>query len=1065
MKVPITRKMLIDWAGDQVVKDAESIVASGRVLEASYEEPYITGFILHNNRPLKTSLRILPDGSVESDCPCYANIERGVICSHVIALALTLVRRATDPRREEKYREELRRASRLASVDEAEYIQRLPQDMPGSTPASIHVSVEPDWIREYSDTGRISVICEAECCGRRLPLDEVPRDMPLTFSKEDKSLLFVLDDISEGPARGRIELNHFDFTNIACLLAGRGLSCTDGTQITVNKVKMRTLLRMDLDRESGELIIMAHTELPFMKAGEFPFYVISGRDGWVYGAGNLWPLENVMPDPYHSIYSNPVIIARQDVLRFLKQEFPVLSEYARVESDLSFDLFTVEQGAPGFRLHVRGSPASLSATLYARYGDIELVACKPDPREHFGIPDPDDLMRYTVRNLDAEKAALIRLRLSGLSGEVGDDLSSIVGNRNVLNFLGTHLPAIRRRGWRVDMEGRVGPYMESLDFVTPVVHIKDGDDGNWFDVGFNFEDGQGGSLSPSEIQQAILKGESFIKRGERTILVDTDAIESMQNTFTDCASEEGNEPGHFRLSNLYAAYVKSSLDALDGVDIDDTTTWRLKAGQYNRTAEIESVPLPPPLDTTLRSYQKDGINWLCFLEKHGFCGLLADEMGLGKTVQALAWMRQERCDKRFQDKPALVVCPTSIVENWAAEAERYVPDMKTLVLAGGDRHKRFSEIQGADLVVTSYALLRRDLDQYLEHEFSAAVLDEAQHIKNRSTQNAIAAKKIKACQRLVLTGTPIENSVSDLWSIMDFLMPGYLGSHDIFRQNYELPISRGGQEGDVAQIKLRRKLHPFLLRRLKADVAKDLPDKIEKVSTCALTPDQRMVYDEILKASRQKIFGMVSKKGFNKSRMEILTTLMRLRQICCHLDLLRLPDLKAKYPSSKMELFFELLDEALDSGHRVLVFSQFVSMLSILREEMEACSIEYCYLDGSTKDRMAVVKQFNIRRDIPAFLISLKAGGTGLNLTGADMVIHFDPWWNPAVEDQATDRAHRIGQKRAVYSIKLITRDTVEEKVLAMQKKKKAIINATIESDEKMPTAMTWEDVQELLSL
>jgi SNF2 family DNA or RNA helicase len=300
---------------------------------------------------------------------------------------------------------------------------------------------------------------------------------------------------------------------------------------------------------------------------------------------------------------------------------------------------------------------------------------------------------------------------------------------------------------------------------------------------------------------------------------------------------------------------------------------------------------------------------------------------------------------------------------------------------------------------------------------------------------------------------------------MDFLMPGYLSNHKAFREHYELPISRGGPDADLAQIKLRRKLHPFLMRRLKTEVAKDLPPKIQRVAHSTLSKDQHMVYKELLENAKRKISDMVDTQGFNKSRMQILRTLLRLRQTCCHLDLLKLENLKSEYPSAKMELFFELVNEALDARHRILVFSQFTSMLAILRREMDGRKLKYCYLDGATQNRQEIVRQFNTDRSIPIFLISLKAGGSGLNLTGADMVIHYDPWWNPAVEDQATDRAHRIGQKNTVYSVKLITKNTVEEKVLAMQQRKKSVIDATLEKEGNFAKTLTWDDVQELLSL
>ena len=401
------------------------------------------------------------------------------------------------------------------------------------------------------------------------------------------------------------------------------------------------------------------------------------------------------------------------------------------------------------------------------------------------------------------------------------------------------------------------------------------------------------------------------------------------------------------------------------MDIEAEQEWRKQATKANRHSKMEPIALEPPLDGILRPYQKTGVSWMRFMEANGFGAILADEMGLGKTLQALTWLQLQRIDPESDGRPALVVCPTSLVGNWAAEARKFTPDLTVLEISGKDRHDLWEELGDADLAITSYALLRRDLKYYGDHEFCALILDEAQHIKNRATQNAIAAKRLRARQRIVLTGTPMENSVSDLWSIMDFLNPGYLGAHDVFRHLYEQPISRGGLEAEAAQRRLRRKLQPFLMRRLKIDVAKDLPPKIERISTCQLSPDQSAVYKELLEASRRKISSMIKKKGFNQSRMEILTLLMRLRQTCCHLDLLKLDGVKPTQPSSKLEQCFELLDEALDGGHRVLIFSQFVSMLHIIRDELDQRGITYCYLDGSTKDRMEEVQRFNTSRNIP----------------------------------------------------------------------------------------------------
>ena len=1062
----ITHQVLINWAGQRIFQDAKTLVERGLVQDVAYEAPYVNGTLLWSNRPFKTSVRILQDGSAQNHCPCRDSKERGIICAHVVALCLELIRRSNNPEIEARRQEELRRAERIAKFNEAAYTRRARTGTPGSMDARIQLILRDSWRRDLG-SGRIPLRCLALLDGKAVPLDAIPPQTCLGLNQKDESILFVLEDICEGPARSEIDLKPQDFVSLLQLLQGlQILEENNPTPLTVTATRLVSYLHLDLDRENGELILIVHTEIPLARAAEIPLYIVAGRHGWVFGANHFWPLEQILPEALRSVYVEPAIIARPSVPRFMKVELPMLAGFMRVESDLSPDLFTVEPATPRFRFVVRGSPASLAGTLYAEYNGFRLVAGKNDPQEHFAIPDPSDLMRYVVRNREAEQKGLEQLARYGFAGEAGDALTPVVGCREVLNFLGSHVPALRRKSWRVEMEGRVGGFMESSEFATPVVHIHYQDDqAGWFEVGFDFEDAAGNRLTPAEIQRALRKGDSFIDRSGKTILLDAEAIDAMIEVFRDCSSGESSRPGVFRMPAVYASYIKSSLDALDGVDVEAPPAWRHAAERQAGGLTHEPVALPPHLEPVLRPYQREGVNWLRFLEVNTFGGILADEMGLGKTLQTLTWLQCERYHPAVRGRPCLIVCPTSLVGNWAEEAQRFTPSLKVLTISGSDRHSKWAEIPHANLVVTSYALLRRDEEHYLEHEFGVMVLDEAQHIKNRSTQNAIVAKEIRAFHKLVLTGTPIENSVSDLWSIMDFLMPHYLGSHESFRHNTEIPIAQGGPESELAQARLRRKLQPFLMRRLKTEVAQDLPPRIERIAACTLSADQKSVYRHLIDSSRNKLTDLVARQGFQKSRMEVLKTLLRLRQACCHLDLLHLQDLKAEAPSAKMELFFELLDEALDGGHRVLVFSQFVSMLTILRNQMDQKQIRYCYLDGSTKDRMQVVHTFNTDRKIPVFLISLKAGGTGLNLTGADMVIHFDPWWNPAVENQATDRAHRIGQKRTVYSVKLITKGTVEEKVLELQNRKKAIIDATLAPGETVFNTMTWDDIQDLLTL
>ena len=1060
--LPFTQKLVREWAGPAVFDGGMKAFERGAVTQASFEAPELCGQVESGGRTIRCRVRVDTAGHAENLCPCHDSRERGVICIHAVAVALAMIRRATDPHREEKLLEEKRKAARLAALDEAAFLRRTVSPQPN---AALRLVLAREWQTMWR-AEKVRIACELELNGKRYPIDAVPARKAVTLSEKDDALLYVLEDICEGPARAGMEVRPADFTNLLDLLKGQSLWVEDqSAPAQVHAAELTAHLRVDLDGETGELLIMPHCELPFLAPGEFPFYIVSRHGGWAFGAGNFWPLESVLPLPLQSIYQEPVVIPRDAVLRFLDQELVLLRQQTTIETDLDRDMFQVDPEMPRFDLQIKGSPASLSATLHAVYGDVRVPAGKPDPAGHFCHPDPADLLRYTVRHPAAEDAALCQLAERGFHGEDGDALTPIVGTREVQNFLAGELPALRRMGWQVELSGRVATHLDEAEFVMPVVHIREPGGSNWFEVDFDFEDGQGQSITPQDVWRAMRKGESFIERGGRTLLLDRRAIESMHKVFEDCSAGEGSRGGSFRLSSIYAAYVHASVDALDGVDVESSEDWRTRAESLNRTGSHPDVKLPEALAKALRGYQKEGVNWLRFLENHGLGGILADEMGLGKTLQTLAWLQGKRSLREAQGKPALIVCPTSLVENWAEEAERWVPSLKVLVLSGAERHERWSEVETTDLVVTSYALIRRDIDRYAGIHFSAAVLDEAQHIKNHSTQNSKAAKRLRAQNRLVLTGTPIENSVADLWSIMDFLMPGYLGPNDAFRQGYELPISRGGDEASAAQSRLRRKLQPFLLRRLKRDVAKELPPKIERIGWCTLTPDQRVVYDELLQASQRRLADLVSKQGFNKSRMEILTTLLRLRQLSCHLDLLKLPDLKAEEPSGKLNMFTELLDEALDGGHRLLVFSQFVSMLKILRAHLDGAGIDYCYLDGSTKNRMEEVRRFNGSRNIPAFLISLKAGGTGLNLTGADMVIHFDPWWNPAVEDQATDRAYRIGQKRTVYSVKLIARGTVEEKVLALQRKKRAVIDATLGSDEQVMEKMEWDDVREILDM
>ncbi|MDD3118137.1 MAG: DEAD/DEAH box helicase [Victivallales bacterium] len=470
--------------------------------------------------------------------------------------------------------------------------------------------------------------------------------------------------------------------------------------------------------------------------------------------------------------------------------------------------------------------------------------------------------------------------------------------------------------------------------------------------------------------------------------------------------------------------------------------------------------LPPdgklfPLQATLRDYQKCGIDWMRNMTDRGFNVILADEMGLGKTLQALA-VPASRLN--LDSLPALVVCPTSLVDNWQREAAKFVPDFKVSVITGSNRADAWAHSRDFNLVITSYAIIKRDYEHLAQQSFSYMILDEAQHIKNPSTANAKICKSVDAAHRLVLTGTPLENSPEDLWSIFDFLHPDMLGSFNSFRKYYE-DIAAAPEK----QKNLAARVAPFILRRKKNEVCAELPPKQEQVLYCEFDRDQRRLYQNIAALARTE-FQRLVKKGPG-ARLEILTILMRLRQVCCHPALLP-AELRsgASCDSAKMELMKELVLENIDSGHKMLLFSQFTSLLQLIRQWLDEENIAYEYLDGATKNRQERVDNFNNSPGIPIFLLSLKAGGTGLNLTSADTVIIFDPWWNPAAEAQATDRTHRIGQTRPVTSMKLVVKDSVEERILDLQQRKAEIFHNLIENQDAALDRLSLEDLEYLFN-
>ena len=504
---------------------------------------------------------------------------------------------------------------------------------------------------------------------------------------------------------------------------------------------------------------------------------------------------------------------------------------------------------------------------------------------------------------------------------------------------------------------------------------------------------------------------------------------------------------------------------------------------YNTKKSLQEIEIPGDLTQVLREYQKTGVYWLNFLNRYGFGGILADEMGLGKTIQVLAFLLAHKGihllgnyisrDKNLGSGDsitgtALIVCPTALLYNWTAEIQKFIGLKLSYMVIDGSKAERIEKLKNIlhfDIAITSYQLLHNDIEIYKTIDFDYCILDEAQHIKNKHAKRTLSVKDISAKNRLAVTGTPIENNVSELWSIFDFLMPDFLGNHVWFKKSLENSLNSFNlKEKNKSMDKLKRLIKPFILRRTKANVLKELPAKIEQDIQLELTEKQKAIYLETLSKIKNNYFKIVESKGFENTYLDFLAALTRLRQICLHPGLMN-PDLISISDSSiKLKALMELIFESIDSDHRVAIFSQFVEMLKIIRKELHDEEIEYLYLDGQTKNRVELVNHFN-ETDIPVFLISLKAGGTGLNLIGADSVILFDPWWNPAVENQAIDRVHRIGQVNTVHVYRLMTKGTIEEKIKKLQSYKREIFDNLVTSNQSFIKNMNWRDIQELFEM
>ena len=1092
----LTENFLAQIAGWEAMKQARASLQAGAVLTSNWTIPVLRGVVQEGSTSYRAGLVIKGSVDIENLCHCRQSREWGTICAHSVAVGLHHLKGGRPDTTPATNTNRTPTSPQQVATKPIQRLQRATESETGE-PMELFVIFPPN-LPQALDKGKVMIFLEAKWKNGRTPLNSLPKSVSFEMSPADSELLSEIKKISPTEIPAMLMLDTEAFVSLLPALVGHPrLTIGKSQPLRVALEPLRLNLKATLE-PSGEIslamnqqnfsakIVSARFGVPPSggRGVEPPEGGTPNRGAWIFREGTFQALG--LPGEYLELLRAPIRIPRQRVPQFLSQDWAALQNSCEVDANFSLEDFSLEPQQPKFLLNLTGGLAQLQAQLQCAYGSRIMTLGVTSKDETLWLPDPQTTTRYSTRDLAAEQNALARLLRSGFTGSDPQGRYQLAGQNQVLNFFAREYPRLQKE-WEVTLDERLQhSTAKNLEWIEPTFEVMSSGL-QWFDLNVSFASNSGERFPATEIQRLVLSGQSHTPlRNGKIAVIDTGAVEELQEVLLDAAPQQHAQG--YRLNNMQAGFLESTLREKNGWQIQAPGDWTLRAKQQSGETKIECPPLGD-LESVLRPYQKAGVAWMRFLRANGFGGILADEMGLGKTLQALAFL--ETCCRDSLDRSAhletankelvtnsetaesisaarfLVVCPTSLVFNWVNEVKKFTPQLTVLALHGADRHSLFDKIPGADLVVTSYALIRRDAEKYRDLEFDTVVLDEAQHIKNRQTQNAQAVKAIRAQHRLVLTGTPLENSVLDLWSIFDFLMPGYLGSAKDFRERYEIPITR--EKSVEVQSRLARRLKPFLLRRLKRDVAKDLPEKLEQVSFCDLTEDQNAVYQQILEATRREVGNAVEAQGLQKSRMIILTALLRLRQVCCDLRLLKLEENKTDEreltaeDSGKMEVFSELLEEVLDGGHRVLVFSQFVGMLTLLKEKLSSEGTEFCYLDGSTKDRGEVVARFQSSPRIPVFLISLKAGGVGLNLTGADTVIHFDPWWNPAVEDQATDRAHRIGQTRVVTSYKLIARGTVEEKILTLQTRKRDVIKATLAGEEQLAETLTWEEIQELL--
>ena len=1002
------RSFLIELGGGIVFRQAEKLFESHFVESAEWESPVLTGLVDGGDGIYTPKLNLRSTVFAENTCTCADGRKRKV-CVHALAAALHYEALKNEAAHIPTAEEVLPQKSEPASKPEKPKVPRVSSIKIGEDglPLRLLIFLPPN-LPEAADRGGIVLKFDAAAGREILPLNKLNPRQKYKVASKQVAVLKLIESWCGGKLASLVQL----------------------TSAQVRKL---------LDAVIDEPIVY------WVKKPNAPIDWQNGQLTGVYEYLSELEAEHATPEP------EPVAL---DVSSAKRLDTNPSKRQIRADINLR------AKAKPNLRAIAEAKRPKLWETKKGDYPIASEAAASMEGHSTSRVVVDGSTHYIAIRLPSGENANVQALRTilksEGFLLEPSNRKWWLRDRHKTLNFLAAHWKALKDE-WEADFTDNFKAKLKEVEISALQIEAKE--DAGKFALAITLSE----QTDETDLRRALASSKNYVEtnRGGITLL-DRNSIEQLHE-IERAVSGQADRP--------FTPTFTKRLDTRELSDVEDLLdelcegwqppqAWQSRSRALKEVGALEPAPVRPGFDSILRTYQRIGTAWLWHLYRHKLGGILADEMGLGKTLQALALIECIRNQDSHltvagQERyPALVVCPASLVENWQRESARFTPKLKTLKHHGSKRAKELSVLEEYDTVITSYGTLRQDAEMLGLMEWCVVIGDEAQHIKNRRSQNAKTLMSLHAGGRFLLTGTPVENSLDDLFSLFSFLMPGYI----------DKPTGKLSLDDKTWHNKRQtERAAAYILRRTKTEVAPELPDKIEKTFFCELGSQQQRFYQETLEKTRRDIFNL-EMSGANRGRVQFaaFTELLRLRQACVDPRILD-EDFPLK-ESAKLAAFDEVLDECLDAGSRILVFSSFVTALKLLAQHLENKDHKFCYLDGSTKNRLAICDQFNEDESIPVFLISLKAGGTGLNLTGADTVIHYDPWWNPAAEAQATDRAHRIGQTKVVTSIKLIAANTVEEKVLELQARKAEILKELFEESEAANAKVSLDDIKQLIS-